>query len=167
MGDKIFQLLMEIQWYTMVVYGINQIPKTCFFRNIKYIFFKNSKSRRKTKAMSEIPWFCRFIQMDINVLFIKIELILCNKIHVAKTLHSVYIFQSKESFMIVQSSITCLFYKFRVPHTTFLKLEHIYANMSQSYSNVVSLEVFTWNLSTTIFYTYIEIYILQLYLKQV
>lgn len=62
--------------YTKVGCEVNELLKTCFPESFKYIFFKNSNSRRKA---SEIPCFCRFIQMDIDVPFIQIEFILCNR----------------------------------------------------------------------------------------
>lgn len=64
------------QLYTKVGYEVNELLKTCFPENFKYIFFKTSNSRRKA---SGIPCFCRFIQMDIDVHFIEIKFILCNR----------------------------------------------------------------------------------------
>lgn len=69
---------MRTQWNTTVGHGANEL-KICFFKNPKYIFFKNSKSRRKTKTATAELCFCRFIQMDINAFFMQIKLILCNR----------------------------------------------------------------------------------------
>lgn len=78
-------------------------------KNFKYAFSKNSKYRRKTRiATSEIPCFYRFVQIDINVLFTQIEFISCNRFHVTKFFNSMYIFQRKDSFVIITHNLLVL-----------------------------------------------------------